>query len=373
MSKKTEIRQKNELAKRKYLVWYKGAEGMSELTIRAVEKAIEKYEDCTQNEDFAMYSLKRAEIFKKYLETNLGKRSGRALNIKSRYAILRHVRNYFAWLSSQPGYKSKIKTSDIAYLQLSKEENRQAIAPSEPKYPNLDQVKLLCSFPVVTEIDKRDRALIAFTALTGMRDRAVITLPIGCYDPLDHVVKQLPSKGVETKFKKEIYTTLLPIDQTLYDYFNDWYTYLRSECRFVDTEPLFPSTEIGLISPEHHAYEVKGVSRQFWADAGPMRKIFRDRCNQMGIEYFYPHTFRHFVTNLAEQYISTPEQMKALSQNLGHENIATTYRAYGAITTKKVNEIVRGIDFSQSVVNRQTTDIARQVLELIKAQNISVK
>jgi len=372
MSKQREVRQKNELIKRKYLEWYRGAEGMSELTIRAVEKALEKYEDCTQYEDYAYYKGKKAETFKRYLATNPGKKSEVPLNLKSRYAVLRHVRNFFAWLSSQPGYKSKISVSDVQFLQLSKNERKQALSSSEPKYPSIEQIKAMCSFPVNNEVDKRDRALIAFTALTGMRDRAIVTLRLGCYDPVERLVKQLPSMGVETKFRKDIYTTLLALDVDLISYFAEWYEYLRTVRKFGKDEPLFPSTEVGMISKTHRAYTAKGVSRQFWADAGSMRIIFRERAKQMGLPYFYPHSFRHFVTNMAEHYITTPEQMKALSQNLGHEHVTTTYRAYGTIDRTRVGEIVRGIDFSKTVAEKQSSEISRIVAEVLKQSGHSV-
>jgi integrase len=373
MSKQHEIRQKNELVKRKYLEWYRGAEGMSELTIRAVEKAIAKYEDATDFDDFALYSGKKAEIFKKYLATNPGRLSGMPLNLRSRYAYLRHTRNFFAWLAGQAGYKSKIKLSDVQFLQLSKNERKQAIAPAEPRYPTLEQIKTLCEFPIRSEIDQRDRALIAFTTLTGMRDRAIVTLRLGCYDPGERLVKQLPSMGVATKFSKDIYTTLLAIDDDLMRYFTEWYEYLKSERKFGLSDPLFPSTEIGMVSETHRAYAAKGVSRQFWAGAGPMRVIFRERAKQIGLPYFYPHSFRHFVTNMVERYISTPEQMKALSQNLGHENVATTFRAYGTIERQRVGEIVRNIDFGRPVAEKQVSETAKAVLELLKSQGVSIK
>ncbi len=358
--------------KRKYFDWYRGAEGMSELTIRAVEKAIEKYEDSTQSEDFALYNDKKAELFKRYMATTPGKQSGSPLNLRSRYALLRHVRNFFAWLSGQPGYKSRVHPSDIQYLQLSKNERKQAIAPGDPHYPTLEQIKAMCSFPVVSEVDMRDRALIAFTALTGMRDRAIVTLRFGCYDPDEKLIKQLPSMGVETKFRKDIYTTLLAFDNELFGYFSEWYEHLRKDRHFDGSDPLFPSTEIGWISNTHRAYMAKGVSKSFWAEAGSMRVIFRDRCKQMGLPYYYPHSFRHFVTNMAERYITTPEQMKALSQNLGHEHIATTYRAYGAIERQRVGQIVRSIDFGQTVADKQAGEIAKVVTEILKQKGIGI-
>ena len=367
MSKATEIRQKNEKVKRHYFDQKRGADGFSDKSILAVEKAIWKYEDFSKQEDFVLFNSKRADQFKKYLSANVNKRSGQVLGVKSQYHHLRHLREFFLWLSSQPGYKTRVKVGDVMYLQLPKKERQMATAPSEPRYPTIEQVKKLCSFPAVTEIDRRDRALIAFTAITGMRDRAVVTLSIGCYVPETRMVKQLPSLGVETKFSKEIYTTLLPIDPELYRYFSEWYEYLVKERHYGIEDPLFPCTDIAQIGPDHHAYEVKGVSKRFWKDAGPMREIFRDRAKQTGVEYFYPHTFRHFVTNIAEKYMTTPEQMKALSQNLGHEHIATTYRSYGSIGTSRVNELMRSLDFSGKSTSHSDEEV-RRVTQLVLEQ-----
>ncbi len=372
MSTSGEIRQKNELVKRRYWSWLKGPEQMSDASIRLVEKAIGKYEEFSDYEDFVRFTDKRAEQFKRYLGTHANERSGRPLGLKSRYYTLRHVRNFFAWLSSQPGYKSRVRPEYASYLKLSRGEQREALSARLPSYPTLEQIRQLCSFPTFSETDRRDRALIAFTSLTGMRDRAVVSLSIRCYDPAARLVKQLPSLGVKTKFNKDIYTTLLPLDSTLTGYFTEWYEYLTREKHYGLDDPLFPSTEIGQIGPDNYAYEAKGVSKAFWADAGSMRTIFRDRCKQMRLPYFYPHTFRHFVTAETEKHITTPEQMKALSQNLGHEHIATTYQAYGAIDPGRVNEIVRSIDFSGNATSGGTNDLARQIAaEMVRLQTTS--
>lgn len=369
MSKQAEIRQKNEEIKREYWHYLRGPEQMSEKSIRAIEQAIGRYDDCTHHEDYRMFSDKRAEAFNKYLETHENARSSKPLGLKSRYYVLRHVRRFFTWLSSRPGYKSRIDPNDAMYLQLSKGEVRQALSSGEPRYPTLPQMKQLCLFPVVSEVDRRDRALIAFTALTGMRDLAVVSLRMGCYNHSTKEIHQSPSMGVKTKFSKDIFTTMVPLDATLQSYFDEWYQYLLTERKFGNTDPLFPSTDIGLVSKTHIAYEVKGVSREFWADAGPMRRIFRERCKQMGLPYFYPHSFRHFVTAEVEQHISTPEEMKAFSQSLGHEYVATTFRSYGALEPRRINEVVRGIQFGDKPGNLVSPDLIKQLaLEVAKYQ-----
>ena len=347
MSKLSEIKQKNEVIQRRYLRYKQGADGFSTKSILAVEKAIWKYKEFSKNEDYSLFNDRRAEQFKKYISTTINKKSKKPLGLKSQYHHLRHLREFFSWLSDQPGYKSKISASDARYLQLSKKDRQIATAPSEPKYPTLSQIKQLCSFPINNDIDQRDRALIALTALTGIRDQALATLSIRCFDPEQLLVKQWPSLGVQTKFSKDINTTIYTIDNQLLGYFTDWYQYLVREKSFGNNDPLFPCTQVAQTGPNNFAFESKGVSKKFWSDAGPIRQIFKNRAEQTKSEYFYPHTFRHFVTNKVEKHITTPEQMKALSQNLGHEQIITTFRTYGGISVRRVNEVVRSMDFSE--------------------------
>lgn len=364
MSKQSKTKQKNEKVKRRYLRWMSQAQGFSEKSITAIEKALWKYEEYSSQEDYARFSSKRAEQFKKFLKNNVNKRSGKSLGITSQYHHLRHVKSFFMWLSGEPGYKSRVSVSNIMYLQLSKKERRQATATQAQKYPTLQQVKALCSFPVSSEIDRRDRALIAFTALTGMRDQAIVTLPIRCFDIDELRVDQNPKLGVETKFSKEITTTLFRVDDQLLTFITDWYKYLVEEKKYGLDDPLFPATEIGHISDTHHAFKAKGLSRSFWADAGPMRKIFKNRSEQTKIEYFPPHKFRHFIIDEAKKHISSMEQLKAVSQNLGHENITTTF-GYGMIDEYRVNKLVSQIDFSGLPGNRREEDQAERVAELL--------
>lgn len=368
MSKQSKTKLKNEKIKRKYLHWMENAQGFSEKTITAIEKALWKYEEFTQDEDYGAFSSRRAEQFKKFLQSNINKRSGKVLGLTSQYHHLRHVNKFFMWLSGQPGYKSRISPSDVMYLQLSKKDRRKATATKAQKYPTLQQVKTLCGFEVKNEIDQRDRALIAFTALTGMRDMAVVTVPIGCFDAERLIVDQDPNLGVETKFSKTIETTLFAVDKELIGYVVDWYHFLVNEKKFGIEDPLFPMTELGLVAEDHHAFEAKGISRSFWADAGQMRKIFKQRSQQTSVPYFSPHKFRHFIINEVKKHITSMEQLKAISQNLGHENIATTFHGYGAIDTHRVSEIVREIDFSGLPQNQYQEDMVKRVTQEVMKQ-----
>jgi integrase len=81
---------------------------------------------------------------------------------------------FFLWLAGQPGYKSRISYSDADYFHPSANDRRIATARHDKRVPTTEQVKHVLSRMLAgTDIEKRDRAIIAFILLTGARDNAV--------------------------------------------------------------------------------------------------------------------------------------------------------------------------------------------------------
>ncbi len=79
----------------------------------------------------------------------------------------------------EPGYKSRVQYSDAEYFNLSDKDTRIATAQREQKGPTLEQVKhVINTMPASTEIERRNRALIAFTLLTGARDSAIASMKL---------------------------------------------------------------------------------------------------------------------------------------------------------------------------------------------------
>jgi len=343
----SKTRYTNEKVKRRYFDYSSGALGYSDKTIKAMELAMWKYDEFTKYEDYKKFNDIIAKQFKKWLSTNKNKRTGKILSLTTQYHTIRHVQDFFKWLSMQAGFKSRIKHDHIAYLRLSKADARIATSSKLPEYPTLAQVKKLCSFPIESEIDKRDKALIAFTALSGMRDNAIISLPIGCFDKINLRVEQNPAKGVQTKFSKLIYTTLFQFDKTILKHFLDWYSYLINEKLYNISKPIFPSTNIDMKSETQHIFTATGITDKFWSNTDSMRMIFKKRAKQQSLEYYSPHKFRHFIINEASKHTKGAEQMKAVSQNMGHENISTTFYGYGAVNTARVGDIITDMDFTE--------------------------
>jgi len=335
---------KNERIKRRFFTWLKEADGCCDSTINNIEKSILVYEDFTKQADFTTFNPDRAIKFKK----SLIKREyrGQTISITTYYTYLRYLRKFFSWLSWQAGYKSKITPDIVSYLKISEKEERIATQYIPREYPALEYVvKLANSIQITSEIDLRDRALISFTLLSGMRDKAIVTLPLGCFDEESLTITQNPKKGVQTKFSKYIPSTLFQFNDKLVGYVIDWVKHLKSK-GFGSQDPLFPRSKLEQGKDNMSFEPATEVEPIFWQGTGRMREVFKKRSQEASLPYYAPHTFRHLAIDLAFKHCKTGEQIKAISQNFGHEHIATTLSSYANYDPHRLSEILKDIDFS---------------------------
>jgi hypothetical protein len=80
-----------------------------------------------------------------------------------------NLKQFFQWFTSQPGYKSRLKYSDVEYFSLSGKDACSVTARREQRAPILEQIRhVIGAMPSATEIDRRNRALIVFTLLMAL-------------------------------------------------------------------------------------------------------------------------------------------------------------------------------------------------------------
>ena len=359
----------NEKIKEKYFDYLKESEGSAEATINAHKKSIFRYEEFSDFEDFRNYDKKRAVEYKKWLEEKKDPRTNKQISITTVYHYVRNLREFFKYLAIQPQYKNKILLTDVDYLKLSKKQARIATSSKREHFPTFEQVKkVIETIEINSEIDKRDRALLSFTLLSGMRDSAIITLPIGCFDENKLFVNQDPKLGVKTKFSKTIRSYLFKFDETLLKYFLDWYRYLKTEKLFGNADPIFPRNKV--VNAENSLSFVSNeVDNQFWQSATSIRDIFKQRFQHVGIEYFQPHTFRHLAVKMALQKCKNGHEIKAVSQNFGHEYVNTVMTTYGTLNDSQMSEIMSGMCFSDDVGS--DNQLMQKIKALIEQENQS--
>jgi len=354
----------NERIKRRYLTFLKDAKRQSESSVDAMAKALNRFEVYNKYRDFKAFHYEQAIAFKRHLAEQRNQQTGEKLSKSTLRSTLANLKKFFQWLSEQPSYKSKIKYCNAEYFNLSDKEMRVATARREQKAPTLEQVKHVISvMPKDTEIECRNRALIAFTILTGARDSAIASMKLKHVDMVEKYVHQ-DAREVHTKFSKSFVTHFFPVGDEIPEIVADWVTYLRDEKLWGNDDPLFPATlvEVGA----KHQFEAIGLKRNHWSNATPIRMIFHDAFESAGQPYFNPHSFRNTLVQLGERLCQNPEQFKSWSQNLGHEKVLTTFFSYGEVSTQRQGEIIRELANPQPIQNGDWSKFIQTVAQDVK-------
>ena len=166
------------------------------------------------------------------------------------------------------------------------------------------------------------------------------------------------ARDMRVKFSKSFPTYFFPVDECIRQILVDWVTHLTSELGFGPDDPLFPATQCGLNESKFLA--PIGLSRECWATAGPIRTIFKEAFRSAGLPYFNPHSFRKTLVRLGMEVCrGSGEAFKAWSQNLGHDEVLTTFNSYGDIPAQRQRDLIRAA--------MQTTDEDRKALEIGRA------
>ena len=161
----------NERIKREYLIYLKAAKGLSEASLDTVAKAIHRFEVSTKFRSLRKFHVEQAVAFRRHLSETESSGAGKPLSKATVLQTLNALRAFLQWLAGQPGYRSRISYSDADYFRLSEKDTRIAKAIGERPVPTLEQIRgVLAAMPHATEIERRNRSLIAFTLITGVRD-----------------------------------------------------------------------------------------------------------------------------------------------------------------------------------------------------------
>ena len=349
----------NERMKRKYFAFLREAQRYSEASVDAAAKALSRFEDYTRYKDFKTFHFEQAVAFKRHLAEQTGKRSGEKLSKATLLATLKQLRAFFFWLAGQPGYKGRLQYSDADYFNLSEKDTRIATARREKEAPTLEQVKhVIRAMPGGSEMERRNRALVAFALLTGARDAAIASVKLKHIDLMKRCVHQ-DAREVKTKFSKTFMTYFFPVGDEIEQTVTEWVRFLREEKLFGNDDPLFPATRIALGASQQ--FEAAGLERKHWSTTTTIRTIFREAFERAGLSYFNPHSLRKTLARLGEQVCQTPEEFKAWSQNLGHEQVLTTFNSYGAVRQDRQGEIIRKLGLPQQNGMNEDGDLIKRL------------
>jgi len=327
---------KNERIKRRYLAYLQDAKTLSASSADQAAAAIALFEASTRWKDFAAFHIEQARSFKSQLAAQKNVETGKPLAQATIHSRLMALKAFFRWLSGQAGYR-RITYSDADYFNPSANESRIATARRDKPAPSIEQVRhVLNSIEPESDLDRRDRALIAFALLSGARDDAIASLALRHVDIVRRTVFQ-DARDVRTKNRKTFTSWFFPIGDDIEVILTDWIDFLKVQRLFGPDDPLFPATRVALDSAGHFA--PAGLDRAFWKNADAVRRIFRQRFEAAGLPYFNPHSFRTTLARHGASTCPTQEAWAAWCTNLGHENAATTFRSYATVPSHRQEEI----------------------------------
>jgi len=361
------VNAKNERAKRRYLTYLKEARQQSEATVDQTAASIRQFEVSTGCKDFAAFHIEQARKFKRDLETELSAHTGKPLSKATIRSRTKAVREFFLWLSHEPRYRSKLDHRDAAYFNVSANDERIATARRPKTVATVDQIRnVVLHMPSATEVHRRDRALIAIAALTGARDGALATLQLQNVD-LDARKVFQDARNVSTKFRKSFTTWFFPVGTDFEEILRDWVDYLKQQKGFGPSDPLFPRTLIAF--DQRNGFVASGVGCEAWRSTGPIREIYKRAFAAAGLKYSNPHTFRDTLTLLGSQICRTFEEIKAWSQNLGHDSPLTTLGSYGTVSDQRQEYVIKNLAGSTLEAEPlSSATIQRVLLHLQKTQ-----
>jgi integrase len=357
----------NERIKRKYFTFLKEAKRQNESSVDGAAKAISRFEVYIKYRDFKAFHFEQAVAFKANLAKQNNQKTGEKLSKATLHSTLGQLKAFFQWLAMQPGYKSRINYTDTEYFNLSEKDVRIATAKRQTAVPTLEQIKHVIEvMPKETDIDKRNRSLIAFALLTGARDSAIASMKLKHVDIVSRYVFQ-DAREVKTKFSKTFTTYFFPVDDGIEQIVCDWVRYLKEELLWSNDAPLFPKTNV--INSKDRVFTASGFKPEHWSTASPIRSIFKEAFESAGLPYFNPHSFRKTLVTLGQTLCQTPEEFKSWSQNLGHEDVLTTLYSYGEVQQHRQGEIMQQLKMPRTSVNQDAEVFAMAVVKAMASQN----
>lgn len=358
----------NERIKRDYFTFLREAKRQSEASVDAVAKAIARFEADTGCRDFRTFRTEQAVAFKRRLAERESQATGGKLSKATLYATLAHLKRFFQWLAMQPGYRSHLTYSEADYFNLSDKESRVATARRERPAPTMEQIAhTIRVMPAGTDIERRDRALMAFAILTGARDSALASMRLKHVDLAAGSVHQ-DARDVKTKNSKTFTTTFFPVGEEIRAIAVEWVRLLRQERLRGNDDPLFPATRTELGASKQ--FEAAGLDRVGWSTASPIREIFRAAFTAAGLPYFNPHSFRRTLAQLGETLCHTPEEFKAWSQNLGHDGVLTTFYSYGSVSPRRQGELIKALGQPRATAAGSAEEVAAALVRVMRSEGM---
>lgn len=330
---KSQFNATNERVKYKYRHHIQRAKGKDIKTVIEDLKHIRVFEKFVQ---FAGFHTFNKDVACKYVQDLFN--NGKTINFIT--SNLRAVKDFLNWLERQRGYRSKIVYDDIDYLNVSRNQRREAKAQNYQETYKFDQIiKTIRLMPDKTEKDRRDKAMVSLQALCTLRISELRTVKIRNMIEEDGVwFIDVNPKNMSVKFAKQREAVFVPLADDIIDNVIAWRNYLIAK-GFKKDDPLFPAidnrfNQQNLLEQHISVNPIKSDTT--------IRDVFKRAFTGAGLDYLNPHSFRKTLAKYAQNH--SPEFLNAVRQNLGHSSIDTTLSSYGQLSSLDQRRILSDLN-----------------------------
>jgi len=254
-----------------------------------------------------------------------------------------HLKAFFSWFCSQPGI-GRINRSLPDYFHLPKGAVAFDLEPEPKHYPTFEEATLMVSgMPTGAIIDRRDRAIVAWAFVFGLRAAALITLR-GEHLKRNEWSLDHDGRSLRAKNGKSFRVFAFPRTDPFRDVIEAWVSE-RHELGLGDCDALLPS--------KRDLRLVKNGNRDMSKIIEPMKTsgavtaAFRSASSTIGCS-FTPHSARHCLANLGRTLCRTPREGRIWSANLGHDSDQITDRHYATVTEIERRQFIREMGAPQT-------------------------
>ena len=285
--------------------WQRYAGRYDEKTTDAHLSSIREFEAFFENRCFSKIGDPDASLYRNIL-LEKGKLPREEGGLSS--STIRHrtsqLTSFFNWLMKQEGYR-RLSANIPDQFDLPKRQLAKVLPRTERLYPTLEEAKdMVASMPNRTQLQRRDRAMVALTFLTALRAGALVTLRLKHLDIEARTVTQ-DGSVMRAKNGKSFVVQWFPGVEVFEPYVTDWRSELLA-LGYEQEDALFPhAKDLKRQLPPKERVQVLSTN-------GPVNRAFEVASHGIG-KVFSPHSARHFIKALGDQTCNSAEQRKAWS------------------------------------------------------------
>ena len=165
-----------------------------------------------------------------------------------------------------------------------------------------------------------------------------------------------------TKPSKSFPTYFVPIGGNALAIVEDWVSYLQRDRLWGPDDPLFPATLVVDLDANGQFAAVRYRSQRMAKCGGSPENI--PRCLRLGRPSLQQSAYvSENASPVRPANLPDPEEYKAFSQNIGHEDVLTTFTSYGEVPLERQAAIIRSLRSREEAVDN--AELANEIMDLL--------